>query len=315
MKTTLSLTALLAVFVASLHGQSSSPYDPSWVWAYYHFSDHTDTTLPNISWFDDDDSDDWINLDEADAGKNPILASSMPTFTSNYVQEHSEFKVPYRYLAWTAEVGIRTRVVRVRYDTYPGEGGNIVEVSVRNVYRNLGESAVARTYNEPDDPYAEYTLFNDHIYLNRVEVYSEHEKYLLGLMGKTEQEFDIIRANSNTDFGFGNVIQGWGSAGFGIANYINALGAMASGQDNEVTANRASAFGRNLIAAHDDSFVVGRFNKVDTAAGPNDPARPLFVVGTGANSSNRSNGLVVRANGAVEIQPQGDISMGPFTSD
>lgn len=81
---------------------------------------------------------------------------------------------------------------------------------------------------------------------------------------------------------------------------INRFGGISAGNETVATWNPDYA---------GSQFVVGKYNKVDHTGGS-------FVVGTGTGPAveQRKNALRVDANGAVLIQPSGDISMGEFTA-
>jgi hypothetical protein len=65
-------------------------------------------------------------------------------------------------------------------------------------------------------------------------------------------------------------------------------------------------------------MTIGRFNLVEGSFDTWVATDPIFVIGNGTSSTSRSNALVVRKNGDVEIAGkvtmprQGDISMGVF---
>lgn len=133
--------------------------------------------------------------------------------------------------------------------------------------------------------------------------------------------------------GHGSVAAGLGAEAYGGAVALGdgvvaqGLGSLAVGKGSRALGKESVALGRGTVASHAGTTVVGQFNQEEIHLGPDSSRRPLFVVGAGTSPSQRSNALVVRANGDVVIgsameiradgtviltRPQGDISMGPY---
>ena len=126
---------------------------------------------------------------------------------------------------------------------------------------------------------------------------------------------------------FTNVLRTGGGTATG--SYAAAIGSGAANADYSValtgaitTAQRSVAVGLGATASSYASLVVGQNNLlVGTTVSPTatpspsawQAADPLFVVGNGADTNNRSNALTVYKDGTVTMsKAQGDILMGQF---
>jgi hypothetical protein len=137
-----------------------------------------------------------------------------------------------------------------------------------------------------------------------------------GRLFSNEWGADSIGAYS---FAFGTNVNapGYASAAFGAGNRTGYY-AFAAGYGNMALADDAVAFGEyNRIEGRGGSLVVGennisksyaltvvgRYNDTTGMSSSNTPAtnNPLFMVGNGTANNQRSNAMVVRANGMVGI--------------
>ncbi len=113
-----------------------------------------------------------------------------------------------------------------------------------------------------------------------------------------------------------------GAAAFGTGTSASGSGSLASRFLTTASGNLSTAFGTGTLAPSYASISVGRYNIGDVSSGGSsqwNEEDPLFEIGNGTSSSNRSNALTVFKDGdmhvhdgAVRIQPQGDIGMGTF---
>lgn len=91
----------------------------------------------------------------------------------------------------------------------------------------------------------------------------------------------------------GNATTIFNSVIFGSQNVVTNSGSFAMGTQNQVSADDATAIGYGLLADKTKSLVVGKWNAAyDTG--------DLFVIGNGS-SGTRSNALVVKSNGTVNV--------------
>ncbi|MEE4198404.1 MAG: tail fiber domain-containing protein, partial [Bacteroidales bacterium] len=123
-------------------------------------------------------------------------------------------------------------------------------------------------------------------------------------------------------FGMSTHATGTGAVSFGFlsdatSDYTFALGkdalaskpfATAIGDHTEATADYATGIGQELIVNKRNEFVIGRYNSTVTAANNNwTPTDPLFIIGNGESSLNRSNAMVVYKNGNTQISGNLDV--------
>jgi hypothetical protein len=132
---------------------------------------------------------------------------------------------------------------------------------------------------------------------------------------------NILTGTSSLVAGQGNTVEGATvgsrasvSAAIGANNHVMTFNAWTIGSQNEVSGNFSLAFGCGLFGDSMGCTFVGEFNEpVEGNLTLREEQDPVFVVGNGTSSSNRSNALVVKRNGDVIIsKPQGDISMGIY---
>ena len=87
-----------------------------------------------------------------------------------------------------------------------------------------------------------------------------------------------------------------GSVSISSGNYSTAIGI-----GTQASGTYATAMGRLTTAQASNSFVVGRFNILDGSTTSWNALDPLFVVGNGASTSDRSNAFEVQKNGKIFI--------------
>ncbi len=80
----------------------------------------------------------------------------------------------------------------------------------------------------------------------------------------------------------------------------NASYSFAIGTDVISSGNFATSMGRVTTAQAYNSFVIGRYNVVEGTTGSWVNTEPLFVVGNGSSTSNRSNAFTIRKDGLTE---------------
>lgn len=103
------------------------------------------------------------------------------------------------------------------------------------------------------------------------------------------------QANYNFSFAAGqdNIINANHSTVFGLANNTNGNYSFLAGRSTSTSASYSSAFGHGTRATNEGSMAIGTFNETDSDA--------LFIVGNGADSSNRNTVLKVMDTGVVNI--------------
>lgn len=111
-----------------------------------------------------------------------------------------------------------------------------------------------------------------------------------------------VRGDGSAALGAGNVVNGFYNMSFGILNEVyGGNGSFSLGQENKVFGfNGAGAVGFQNINNGDRSLVIGQFNDTLVTQGQDIiDTSPLFIVGNGDDSNNRSNAFVVRKNGSI----------------
>ncbi|MBK9151784.1 MAG: hypothetical protein IPM26_12665 [Saprospiraceae bacterium] len=110
--------------------------------------------------------------------------------------------------------------------------------------------------------------------------------------------------NASTALGYFNTASGHYSTALGYFNTASGHYSTALGYLNTASGSASTALGYNNTAKASHSFVVGRYN--DTIAGSNPnfwvPTDPLFMVGNGSSSTQRSNAVTVYKNGNTDIK-------------
>lgn len=128
-------------------------------------------------------------------------------------------------------------------------------------------------------------------------------------------------ANHSLAFGFSSTASGIYSTAIGRSVASGHYGFATS--RSTVTAEYASGFGLSQSSSY-FGMTIGRYNTVEGTLDAWVATDPIFVIGNGTSSSNRSNAFVVRKNGNVEMKGdvqidgkvtlprQGDVLMGEF---
>lgn len=129
---------------------------------------------------------------------------------------------------------------------------------------------------------------------------------LKGNIGNAIGSKAVDLGNSNTASGgtalvggFLNTASGDGSVVFGSLNQATAIRSTAFGESNVASGENATVFGTETNANAYSSFGIGRDN-----VGGGDPFNwvatdPLFEIGNGTDSANKSNALTVLKNGTI----------------
>ncbi len=143
-----------------------------------------------------------------------------------------------------------------------------------------------------------------------------------------------------TSMGGITVASGWGSTAIGWRTAASGMISTSMGGDTVARGDYSTALGYSTTAQSFGSVVLGQFNVISGNAVGWTGTDPLFVIGNGSSSANRSNALTILKNGNVGIEttspakklhvngdvkidgelvvqkvpPQGGISMGIFTA-
>ena len=127
-------------------------------------------------------------------------------------------------------------------------------------------------------------------------------------------DYSLIAGQNNTVEGATVGSKTLISAAIGGANHVMANNSWTIGSSNEISSSLTLGLGTGLVADSMGCTFVGEFNEgVQGSLATRETEDPVFVVGNGIDSNNRSNALVVKRNGDVVItKPQGDISMGIY---
>jgi hypothetical protein len=108
---------------------------------------------------------------------------------------------------------------------------------------------------------------------------------------------------ASTAMGFETTATGHHSTAMGQNTYATGTGSTAMGIFTNATGNYSTAMGGNTVARGILSTVVGVYNDSIATTSPTTltSTTPLFIVGNGDNSSNRSNALTILKNGNTGI--------------
>jgi len=100
----------------------------------------------------------------------------------------------------------------------------------------------------------------------------------------------------------------------GYSTVGSGLYSLATGRETTSSGDYSATFGYKTVAPWYMSFVTGRYNSYPGTLPSQSwtPTEPLFVIGAGNSDIDRSNAMTVLKNGAVLINPTGDLSMGDF---
>jgi hypothetical protein len=139
-----------------------------------------------------------------------------------------------------------------------------------------------------------------------------------GLYAFAGGQYAIATGHYSTAFGYSNYSSGYNSTSFGslneasgtistaFGNSTKALGTGSTTFGSETTAggNFSTASGLGSISRGYASTVVGIYNQPILTANQTAVATttPLFIVGNGGSNSSRSNAMVVRKDGNVEVE-------------
>lgn len=143
---------------------------------------------------------------------------------------------------------------------------------------------------------------------------NSHTSIISGAYNTVSARYALVTGNANTVEGstIGSVTNV--SAAIGSMNHIMSNNSWTMGSSNEVSSDLSTALGIGLVADSMGGTFVGKWSAPTLGSLTTDnPQNPVFVIGNGADSTNRSNALVVKQNGDIIItKPQGDISMGDY---
>jgi hypothetical protein len=169
-----------------------------------------------------------------------------------------------------------------------------------------------------------------------------------GYRATASGEYSSASGGKSTASGYRSIASGFGAVAHGLdsvaagtfssatGDYSTAIGygaassgdgAVASGYLSNASGAASVAAGPYTVATGSSQFVVGQYNAPqggDSWVGTDD----LFQVGNGIDANHRSNAFTVKKNGdaavpgrltvgefvATHIDPQGDLSMGSFTT-
>jgi len=156
-------------------------------------------------------------------------------------------------------------------------------------------------------------------------------EYSMGVGGNAfAPGFGAVALGSSSATGHQSFSAGWGSAasgafavamGIGTAtgSYSFAVGqSTASGYQSTAfggglaLGDHSTAVGWSTVSKAAFSTVVGVWNELNGDLTADLPSNPIFVVGNGTGSNDRSNAFEVHRDGTIQMAPQGDISMGEF---
>jgi hypothetical protein len=106
---------------------------------------------------------------------------------------------------------------------------------------------------------------------------------------------------ASTTIGSGNIASKEYSVALGYKNVASGIASTAIGSENIASGNYTTAMGKDTRAESNASTALGRYNLGGGYAGSWVDTDPLFEIGNGASTSNRSNALTVLKNGKVGI--------------
>lgn len=109
-------------------------------------------------------------------------------------------------------------------------------------------------------------------------------------------------ANWSTSLGVGNTASGLASLAMGSNNFASGFNSTAIGYTSKASGDYATVIGYGCLAKSYATVAIGQYNDTTTTESNFwDPLDPIFVVGNGSNSINRSNAITVLKNGKVGI--------------
>jgi hypothetical protein len=114
----------------------------------------------------------------------------------------------------------------------------------------------------------------------------------------------IASAHYTTAMGDGSTASGYGSTSMGFFSVATGRFSTATGHKTKAKGDYSATFGYNNVTGGYASTVVGLFNDslLTTNETEVDFNTPLFIVGNGSAEDQRSNALVVRKSGAIQVK-------------
>jgi hypothetical protein len=97
--------------------------------------------------------------------------------------------------------------------------------------------------------------------------------------------------------GSNNDATSFGAVALGVSNKAINTNTFSAGYNNLATGYYSTAFGNNTYSKAYGSFVIGQYNTVAGDSTQWVETDPLFIVGNGLNSDDRSNALTIYKNG------------------
>jgi hypothetical protein len=97
--------------------------------------------------------------------------------------------------------------------------------------------------------------------------------------------------------GSNNDATAFGAVALGVSNKAVNTNTYAAGYNNLATGFYATAFGNNTYSRSYGSFVIGQYNEITGDSTQWVSTDPVFVVGNGLNSTDRSNAVTLYKNG------------------
>jgi hypothetical protein len=108
--------------------------------------------------------------------------------------------------------------------------------------------------------------------------------------------------NGGMAIGSNNDATAFGAVAIGVSNKAVNTNTYAAGYNNLATGFYATAFGNNTYSKSYGSFVIGQYNEIAGDSTQWVSTDPVFVVGNGLNSTDRSNAVTLYKNGRSVFQ-------------
>ncbi len=138
---------------------------------------------------------------------------------------------------------------------------------------------------------------------SRMFYYPRKGAFRSGTVNNSNWDEDSVGIYS-TSSGYDTKASGAASTAFGIASYATGQGAVALGAYSEAQgADGATAIGQGAIAKSYSSIAMGVYNDPISSSNANTfiSTDPLFLIGNGSNSLNRSNAFTLLKNGNLGL--------------
>jgi hypothetical protein len=138
---------------------------------------------------------------------------------------------------------------------------------------------------------------------SRMFYYPRKGAFRSGTVNNSNWDEDSVGIYS-TSSGYDTKASGAASTAFGIASYATGQGAVALGAYSEAQgADGATAIGQGALAKSYSSIAMGVYNDPISSSNANTfiSTDPLFLIGNGSNSLNRSNALTLLKNGNLGL--------------